>query len=247
MGSAPGFHSSIHSSLVEASVPAQATSLMRTEPGAKDDPEESDVASTEGVVVGVGVGDSGLAEGVSDGKAATVGTDPESGEVGAVSDGEAVTVGTDSESGEADGVSVALGVSVAVALDVSGNVGLSLGSGVAVGPSASVSVGAGGGSDGEGSMVLATVLTGESVTATSVESEEVAEGMASSKDGEAEVGSERRGAASSSPARSAARARRWCWVMVVPPGPVGWRESTSVEAGCQYALAKGRAAPSVTA
>jgi hypothetical protein len=45
------------------------------------------VASIEGVVVGVGVGDSALAEGVSDGEAATVGTDSESGDEDGVSEG----------------------------------------------------------------------------------------------------------------------------------------------------------------
>ncbi len=180
------------------------------------------VSDPEAVDVGTD-SESGDADGVSEAEAVAVGRDSGSGGTDGVSDTEAVAVVRDSESGEADGVSVALGASVTVAEGVSGNVALSLGSdmGVMTGSASPVSVTAGGGTDGDGSLVLAAVLTGGSVTATSVESDEVAEGMASPKDGEAEVGSERRGAASSSPASSEARAKRWCWVMVVPPGPVG--------------------------
>src|SRR3972149_10732561 len=58
IGAGPGFHNSIHSSLVEASVPAQATSLMRTSPGAKEGGlEPAGVRPASGV--GVGVADEG--------------------------------------------------------------------------------------------------------------------------------------------------------------------------------------------
>src|SRR4030067_313452 len=79
--SGPGFHSSIHSSLEEASVPAQATSLMRTEPAGKDSArgsmtvgvgEREGVGEKEGVRVAVEMGVS-VGETVGEALASSVG------------------------------------------------------------------------------------------------------------------------------------------------------------------------------
>src|SRR3970040_2445987 len=109
IGSGPVFHNSIHSSLVEANVPAQATSLIRSAPGLKDGASASAAPRTVsrvGVAVRVAAGVVGVSVGdtVAAGVSVAVGS-------GAVGDS---AVG----GGEASVVVALIGVAVALAVSV---------------------------------------------------------------------------------------------------------------------------------
>jgi hypothetical protein len=254
-GSGPGFQSSIHSSLDEACVPAQATSLMSTAPGEKEAGSSGVVGSGLGVGVALSVevgvtdtvGDSGgsVADGVAEGSGVGDGVSVLS---PAAADGSADGGGTGvSRSGVAEGSDSGVGVEVAQvslaarrlrwipASAIRGKARCAGSRSVAIasvvgGFRRCISV-AGGSADGAGVASAGSSVAGSAVG--SGGSLVIGAGVASSDEGAAEAGSASRMLAATSAAGARVRARHCLWVMVVPPGPVVWSESTAREAGCQ--------------
>jgi hypothetical protein len=206
------FHNSIHSSLVEANVPAQATSLIRTAPGLKDGASASAAPRTvSGVGVAVRVAAGVVGVSVGDAVAAGVSIPVGTGAVGeaAVGEGEA-SVGV-----ELIGAGVALAVPVfssgADSVDVGPtSVGVEAGVPVASGgPAVAVSAAE---ETVDGSAVeeggAGPSLGGAIVSVSVGPSNPVTVAGSSSEGGEADVGTESRPAASTSHARKPARAKR---------------------------------------
>src|SRR3990172_8001336 len=237
IGSGPVFHNSIHSSLVEANVPAQATSLIRTAPGLKDGASACAAPRTvSGVGVAVRVAAGVVGVSVGDAVAAGVSVAVGSGAVGdsTVGEGEA-SVGV-----ELIGAGVALAVSVPPNGEASVDVGstpVDVEAGVPVASGGPAVAGGAAEETGDGSAVeeggAGDSLGGAVASVCVGTSNPVIVAGRSSDGGEADVGTESRPAASTSHASKPARAKRRRWAIVFPPGPANCNHSTRLKVASQ--------------